>query len=268
MPADEERVAAEGPLRGSATTMREVSYGSAPDQRLDVYLPSEPKNAPVLFVVHGGAWMYGDKATKPVVANKVAHWVPKGYIVVSANYRLSPPDPLQQADDVARALAFAQSQAPQWGGDPSRFVVLGHSSGAHLVSLLAADASVAQKHDAKPWLGTVALDSAAFDVAKIMNRRHFPFYDRVFRDDPAYWRKTSPFHRLQAAPNPMLLVCSNERRMSCIQAQGFADKVAKLSGRAQVLEVALSHREVNEQLGTAGAYTDTVDSFFQSLGLP
>jgi acetyl esterase/lipase len=212
--------------------------------------------------------MKGDKANAAVVENKVAHWVPKGYIVVSTNYRLSPPDPLQQADDVGKALAFAQTEATKWGGDPTRVALLGHSSGAHLVLMLASDPSIAEQHGAKPWLGTVALDSAAFDVEKIMNRQHFAFYDRVFRSDPAYWRSASPIHRLSGTPKPLFLVCSSERRDSCVQARTYAEKVTALGGRADVVPIELTHQECNERLGTAGQYTDAVDSFLQSLGLP
>jgi len=253
---------------GAAEVMRDVAYGPAADHRLDVYLPEAPRKAPVLFLVHGGAWMKGDKAHAAFIANKVAHWVPRGYVVISTNYRLAPPDPLQQADDVGLALAFVQAHAAEWGGDPARVAVIGHSSGAHLVSMLASDPSIATKQGAEPWLGTVALDSAALDVEKIMNRQHFAFYDRVFRSDPAYWRSASPIHRLSAAPQPMFLVCSSERRDSCVQARGFADKVTSLGGRAEVFPVELSHQECNEQLGTAGRYTDAVDTFLQSLGLP
>ena len=253
----------------ASEVMRDVAYGPDRAQTFDVYLPAERKGAPIIFLVHGGAWMKGDKAHAGVVTNKVAHWVGKGYILVSTNYRLSPPDPLQQADDVARALAFAQAQAPSWGGDPARIAVVGHSSGAHLVSLLASDPSFTAKHEAKPWLGTVALDSAAFDVERIMAKQHFAFYDRVFREDPAYWRSCSPIHRLNAAPpNPVFAVCSSDRRESCSQARDYVEKVKGLGGRAEVFPVALSHQEINEQLGLQGHYTSAVDAFLQSLGLP
>ncbi len=250
------------------TVLRDVSYGSEAAQRLDVYAPANATKAPVLFIVHGGAWMYGDKANDGFVSNKVEHWVPRGYVVVSTNYRLQPPHPLQQADDVARALAFAQGQAESWGGDPDRFVLVGHSSGAHLVSLLHADPSVAMQHEAKPWLGAVVLDSAAFDVTRIMTKPHLPFYDRVFADDRSLWQQCSPLHRLKTAPSPLLAVCSSERRQSCMQARAYVEKCNALGGKATVHPVDMTHRELNERLGTAGPYTQTVDSFLQSLGLP
>jgi arylformamidase len=244
-------------------------YGPDPAHKLDVYLPAAPRNAPMLFLVHGGAWMTGDKAAGAVVDNKVAHWVAKGYILVSTNYRLRPIDPLLQADDVGKALAFVQSKAVDWGGDPARLAVIGHSSGAHLVALLAADPLMASKHGARSWLGTLVLDSAALDVEKIMmdpGRR--AFYNRAFRGGPADWRSASPIHRLSSAPTPMFVVCSRRRDDSCTQAEAFAARVKGLNGRAEVLPVSLGHREINEQLGLAGDYTLAVDSFLRSLGLP
>jgi acetyl esterase/lipase len=223
----------------------------------------------VLLIVHGGAWVAGDKATPNVVVNKVARWVPRGYIVVSINYRLLPEaNPIVQAEDVAKALADAQSKARSWGGDSARFVLMGHSSGAHLVALLAADPAMAASHGAKSWLGTIALDSAALDVPRIMRQSHLPLYDRAFGRDAELWKAASPFHRLDAAPAPMLLVCSSRRPLPCGQAQSFADKAVSKGGRATVLPVDMSHAEINKSLGLPGSYTGAVEAFLNSLGLP
>jgi acetyl esterase/lipase len=149
-------------LPPGARAERDVAYGSDPAQRLDLYIPAAASGAPIIVMVHGGAWMLGDKGNSGVVANKVRHWLPKGYIVASANYRMGrPPNAVQQAEDVGRALAFVQQRAGEWGGDGSRVVLMGHSSGAHLVTLLTASAGVAGRAGAKAWLGTVSLDSAA-----------------------------------------------------------------------------------------------------------
>ena len=264
---------AEGPsgpiaLPEGVRVERDIEYGPDASQRMDVYLPLHPAAAPVLFMVHGGAWMVGDKAASNVVTNKMKRWVPKGLIMVCVNYRLSPKaDPVEQANDVAKALAFAQSKAKSWGGDPARFVLMGHSAGAHLVALLAADPNIATRQGAKPWLGTVTLDSAAYDVPRIMEARHFRFYDRVFRDDPDYWRKASPIYRLSSAGTPMMLVCSSLRDDSCPQARSFAEKFREKGGKVTVLPVALSHRDINHDLGLPGDYTDSVESFLRSLGV-
>lgn len=248
---------------------RNLAYGPDPEQTIDVYRPANAQNAPVIFMVHGGGWARGDKEAAGVVNNKVGHWLPKGYIVVSVGYRLVPQvTPMGEAQDVAKALAFAQGKARSWGGDPSRFVLMGHSAGAHLVSLLSAAPSIATNAGAGSWLGTVALDSAAYDVVNIMQQSHFSLYDKAFGNDRQLWSDASPTLRLTHAPVPMLLVCSSRRADSCAQARGFADKATSLGGRVSVFPIDLRHGEINAELGAGGDLTAQVDNFLHSLNLP
>lgn len=274
--ADDERElqeAGEGPaakdLPAGASVQRDLAYGPDARQRLDVYLPAAgvPRSG-VVLMVHGGGWRRGDKAMGSVVTNKAAHWLSQGLVFVSVNYRMLPEaHPLQQAEDVARALAFAQAHAASWQVDPARFVLVGHSAGAHLVALLTADPSIAQHQGAKPWLGAVPLDSAGYDIPKVMQGRHFKLYDEAFGTDAAFWREASPLQRLVPKPAPMLLVCSSKRRVSCPQAEAFAAAAQQAGGRATVLPQALSHREINDQMGLPGRYTDAVDAFLRGVGL-
>lgn len=248
---------------------RELAYGADPQQRLDVYIPAHPKGASIILMVHGGAWTVGDKAASGFVSNKVARYLPRGYVIVAPNYRMPrQPKPLDQADDIARALAFVQVKAPSWGGDPARVLLLGHSAGAHLVSLLTADPRIVTRRSGAPWLGTIALDSAAFDIVEIMQRKHYAFYDRVFGQERALWIEASPFHRLMTAPAPMLIVCSILRDGACPQARAFAAKASGLGGNVTVLPVDLTHAQINKELGQPGRYTAAVDDFMHSLGLP
>lgn len=252
-----------------AVVLRDVAYGHASAQRLDVYKPAHAHAAPVIMMVHGGAWMIGNKSNPGVAGRKQAHWAEKGYVFVSVDYRMLPTaDPFVQAQDVADALAYVQKHAGDWGGDGARVTLVGHSAGAHLVALLAADPSLAYAQGAKAWLGTVALDSAAYNVPRIMTSPHAGFYDRVFGSDEAFWRKVSPLDRLQGKTQPMLLVCSSQRLLSCAQAQAFAKAVNDKGGRAQVLPEALTHGEINAELGGDSDYTRAVDTFLHSLGLP
>ncbi len=245
---------------------RDVAYGDDPMQKMDVYLPPHPKDAPIILMVHGGGWRRGDKAMSGVVLNKVNHWIPKGYIFISINYRLVPKvTPLQEADDVALALAFTQSKAKSWGGNPAHAILMGHSAGAHLVLLVTANPDIAAKQNAKPWLGTIVLDSGAYDVEAIMNQRHFDLYDTAFGKDRALWQAASPTEQLKGKPRPMLLVCSSGRRREIQHAREFAGKVEALGGRTTLLPVDLNHGQINELVGTAGDYTDAIDAFIQSL---
>ena len=99
-------------------------------------------------------------------------------MLISVSYRMLPTDPVEQARDVARALAAAQSRASEWGADREKFILMGHSAGAHLAMLVATARAIAGA--AGPWLGTVSLDSGALDVVSIMERRHLRLYDNAF----------------------------------------------------------------------------------------
>lgn len=254
------------PLPAGTRVVRDVAYGNDPRQRLDVYAPAGAHDAPVILMVHGGGWRRGDKSMSNVVANKVAYWVPRGVVVISVNYRMLPDTPpLEQARDVARALSLAQRRAAEWGGAPDRFVLMGHSAGAHLVSLLAAEPQLAREQGARPWHGTVSLDSASLDVVQTMNGRHFRLYDEAFGSNPADWLAASPLQQMHAAPAPFLAVCSSRRQDSCPQAHTFVAKVRSLGGRGDVLEEDLSHEEINANLGAPSEYTTRVDAFLRSV---
>jgi arylformamidase len=254
-------------LPSGARLLKDIAYGEADAQKMDVYLPAHAEHAPVILMVHGGGWRRGDKAMGNVVENKVARWVAQGFVFISINYRMLPKaDVLTQADDVARALAMAQTKAASWGGDPDKFILMGHSAGAHLVALLDASPARAQALGARPWLGVVVLDSAAVDVEKIMQRRHLRLYDKAFGKDETFWKAASPAQVLQADARPMLLVCSTKRQdQPCEQAYALAVEAAALNVRAEVSEQALSHGDINKRLGLPGDYTDTVERFMGSL---
>src|SRR5262249_26431157 len=110
--------------------------------------------APIIVMVHGGAWCVGDKALKSTTKNKVARWSPKGFLFVSVNYPMITDglNALSQANEVAKAVAFVQNHARDWGGDPARVILMGHSAGAHLVSLVNADGKMRQAYGVKPVL--------------------------------------------------------------------------------------------------------------------
>lgn len=263
----EEAASADMALPQGCKILKDVAYGSDPLQRMDVYLPSHAANAPVIVMVHGGGWRRGDKAASTVVENKVKRWVPMGFIFVSVNYRLLPQaDLLTQADDVARALAAVQAKAAAWGGDAGKIVLMGHSAGAHLVALLTSSPNKAYALGVKPWLGTVVLDSAALNAVQVMQARHYRLYDEAFGRDVEYWKAVSPFYAVSEQARPMLLVCSSIRPDApCTQAQNYAGKARALGLRVELSEQALSHKEVNQNLGLAGGYTEAVEHFMGSL---
>ena len=252
-----------------AAAVRNVAYGADPAQRFDVYLPNNARSAPVVFYVHGGGWANGDK-TNPGLDNKLRYWLPKGYAVISADYRLVPQaQPREQARDVARAVALAQRRAREWNLDPARFVLMGHSAGAHLVALLGADPGLLAEAGARRPLGVVSLDAGALNVPALMSQRRVPrLYRDAFGGERSDWLATSPYHRLDRNALPMLLVCSSTRRFPtspCDEAREFAKKAATLGVDIRVLPEPLDHGGINHDLGLPSDYTATVARYVDGL---
>lgn len=262
-------------LKGPAADRRDVAYGSHAREKLDVFLPKQAAGkppAPIIVMVHGGGWCVGDKSLKSVTANKVDHWVARGFVLVSVNYPMVTDGrrALGQAEDVARAVAFVQRNARDWGGDGSRVVLMGHSAGAHLVSLVNADARMRDRLGVKPVLGTVSIDSGATDVVKqIQGLKAQGAKERFLeafgtREDE--WRQASPYHQLSAGTAPWLGICSTRRPDdSCGQARAFAEKARSLGVRAEVRPYDKGHGPLNGELGEPGSYTSGVDDFIAGL---
>ena len=103
------------PAVAQVPSFANVPYGTHPRQVMDVYLAKAEAPTPLLFFVHGGGWMTGDKANPDFLAKSLEN----GISVVSINYRLitdateakmSPPVK-SCLDDAARALQFVRSKA-------------------------------------------------------------------------------------------------------------------------------------------------------------
>lgn len=155
------------------------------------------------------------------------------------------------------------------GADAHQFVLMGHSAGAHLVSLLAADPTLATRQGAQPWLGTVSLDSAAYDIPQIMAVKHYRFYDKAFGSDPTYWQAASPLQQLKSQKTAFLAICSTQRPdKPCDQARDFVSQAKSLQISASLQPEPLTHKEINQQLGLNNAYTQRVETFLIRLSQP
>jgi acetyl esterase/lipase len=125
---------AEAKAAQRAPTAANVAYGSHERQVLDFYKAESPRPTPVLFFIHGGGWVGGDKRG----VGQLDKYLAAGISVVSINYRyttqaqaagVKPPVewPLR---DAARALQFVRSKAAEWNLDKKRIAASGGSAGA------------------------------------------------------------------------------------------------------------------------------------------
>jgi len=255
-------------VSGEIKVLSDIAYGTHTEQTLDVYIPANAKDAPVILMVHGGAWQnWGDKADKAEVENKIAHWVTQGFILISTNFRALPNvGPVMQAKDVTAALHFSQGKAREWGGSPEKFILMGHSSGAHAVSLVSSNYRMLTENNIIPVLGTVSMDSSAYNiVGRISGPNPSEFYQKIFGLDPDYWQAASPFYALNDKIAPFLAICSTQSATACIEAEKFLKKAKNLGSHTELIAVDLSHEALNSQLGKGSCYTSNVDDFLKKL---
>lgn len=119
----------------------DLAYGPAPWQRLDIYRPPGRGLAklPVLVFFHGGRWSFGSRDMYGFVGDAFAR---RGYVTVVPDYSKYPQVRFPAfVKDGAKALSFISERIADYGGDPGRIVISGHSAGAHIAALLTADRS-------------------------------------------------------------------------------------------------------------------------------
>ena len=118
-----------------------IAYGADPAQELDAYVPTQPaapgEKRPVVVFFYGGSWQNGSRGNYLFVAQALTS---HGYVAVLPDYRKYPQTAFPGfVDDAAAAVRWARDHAPEFGGDPNRLFVMGHSAGAHLAALIATD---------------------------------------------------------------------------------------------------------------------------------
>jgi acetyl esterase/lipase len=230
--------------------------GGTPDQVLDVYAPPAAKDAPVVVYVHGGEWVKGDKSE---VSFKPKFLTERGVVLVSINYRLSgvARHPAQ-ADDVAAAVRWTKKHAADYGGDPARIVLLGHSAGTHLVTLVALDKRPLAKFELEPadLAGVVSWSGSNFDlVAKLAEGGdNAKYIEQNFGKAEAGLRDASPItHVGDAKPMPRFLfgiAGESTRPGGRQQAERMVELIRAAGGRAEAVTLeGKTHFTANHELG-------------------
>jgi len=189
-------------LAPNVKAVRDIVYteGKPEDagkHKLDLYLPTDKTNFPVLFFVHGGSWRSGDRSQYPSFGNRFAKL---GIGVVVQSYRLAPRNPPPaQIEDVAAAFAWTVKNIGAYGGDVTRISIAGHSAGGHLVAELALDPKWLAKYGLTPSaIQAVAALSGVYDVTGL----------EIFGADAQSRRQYSPIEFVtQRAPRFLVTYC-------------------------------------------------------------
>jgi len=213
---------------------KNIAYGSAKRLKLDVYVPrgkETPK--PVVIFFYGGFWREGEKANYRFAAEGLTS---RGFIAVLPDYRLYPEVTFPKfVEDGATAIRFVHDHIAEFGGDPQRIYLMGHSAGAHIAALLTLD---------EHYLNDVGLDRTAICATAALSgpydfipgateRGVFAMVPGQATPDP----KIEPIHFVDGKAPPMLLIHGlRDQTVLPRNATRLAERIRSAGGEARLIE--------------------------------
>jgi acetyl esterase/lipase len=223
---------------------RDIAYGDADRQVMDIYRPEDGPagtsgdksgdksgDAPVVVYFYGGSWKSGSRRNYRFMGEALTR---NGFVVAVPDYRLYPEVRFPEfVEDGARAVRWVSTHAREFGGDPGRIILMGHSAGAHIAALLAFD---------ERYLAREGVPGASL--------RGFVGVAGPYAFDPLAYRSTKPiFSALadtdQARPitfvggeevAALLLHGADDRTVFPQNSRDFAARIRDAGGRVSLLE--------------------------------
>jgi acetyl esterase/lipase len=195
----------------SVAWITDVPYvdGGGPQQQLDLYIPTEQKNMPLVVFIHGGGMEHGDKAGDSLNPNNLQLlW--DGYAMASVNYRLAPAAIWPaQIQDCKAAIRWLKAHAHDYGYDASRIAVMGESAGGQLVAILGTTSGnkifdIGENLDSSSDV-TCVVDLFGPSDLTVLDR-NFSFIGGAPKDHLDLARSASPINYVHGDEPPMLVV--------------------------------------------------------------
>ena len=230
----------------------DIAYGSDPKQRLDVYLPPKSiarvagNRAPVLLFFHGGGFKEGDRAHYGFVAVPYAK---HGIITVVSGYRLAVGGVHYpaQADDAKSAVLWIHKNIAQYGGDPDRIFLSGHSVGATLSGEVGFDRSWLKNEDISPdVIKGIAAVSGEYELRPGANPDYAPTPEIEARASPLrHMGNPAPFAVVACGDMEKGMKSSSESLNEHLLGKGVKTKFVLLNGA--------DHKDTVLAFGTEGS---------------
>jgi acetyl esterase/lipase len=224
------------PLRALSLFEREPSARDVPFTTdgmltLDVYVPAQSDGRgppwPVVVFFYGGAWQKGAKESYRFVGSQLAG---RGFVTVLPDYRLYPDVRFPAfVEDAAAAVSWTFENVSEFGGDPDRVFVMGHSAGAHIASLVHYDERYLQQAGAaRAPCGFVGL-SGPYDFLPLVSPEFQGIFPAPVRDD------SQPVRFVDGTEGPALLVHGvKDDTVEPRNPASLAEAVATAGGEASV----------------------------------
>ncbi len=228
-----------------------LAYAEGPRGKLDVYAPKAPhEGAPLVVFVYGGSWDSGEKALYRFVGAALAS---QGMVVAIPDYRVYPEVRYPAfLEDNARAVRWARDHAHDYGADPGKLFLMGHSAGAYDVAMLGLD---------QRWLAAVGMDPRR-DVRGVIGLSgpydFLPLVDpklKIIFGPPEGLPDTQPINHVDGHAPPFLMV------------QGEADTTVYPKNTRHLAAAILAHGGRAETVFYPGVkHVPTVTSFLPVFG--
>jgi acetyl esterase/lipase len=238
-----------------------VQFGDDPRLKLDVWAPRDRGDAPLPVIVffYGGGWVAGERGEYGFVGRAFAA---RGFVVVIPDYRLVPAVRFPTfVEDGAKAVKWVRDHIAEFGGDPKRIALSGHSAGSYIAAMLALD---------RHFLRDAGVDPAIIRAAALLSGPYdfYPFTEQRGRDALGAWpspRETQPISFVRRDAPPMLLMQGTADTI--VQPRNSKRLAAALKAAGATVELKLypgkSHIDTIKSLsplfrGTTTALADSV----------
>lgn len=178
------------------------------EQKLNVFAPVKGRKLKdVMVFIHGGNWNSGNKRLYSYLGNRFAR---KGIVTVVIDYPLSPKAGYKEmAESVAHSVKWVRDHIEEYGGNPRKIFVSGHSAGGHLASLVSVNNRYFDSIGiSNPIKGTILIDAAGLDMYTYLKQEGLGTgdgYMETFGMDPAQWKEASPIYFLHPEMPSMLI---------------------------------------------------------------
>jgi acetyl esterase/lipase len=184
---------------GTYNAQTNIAYEAGDRHMLDVYVPANAKpSAPMIVFFYGGSWQTGDRKNYLFVGEALAS---RGYIVVVPDYRRYPEVTFPAfMDDAAAAVAWSRAHASDFGANPQRIYLMGHSAGAHIAMLLATDRRYLARYDidTASLAGVIGL-AGPYDFLPLQDATLEAIFPAASRED------SQPINHVDGAEPPIFL---------------------------------------------------------------
>lgn len=231
-----------------------VAYGDLPRQALDIYIPKhhvlannpQPdtskdiagtgttnKGLPVVVFFYGGSWDSGNRGSYKFIGEAMTS---QGFITIIPDYRVYPEVLFPGfMEDPAKAAKWVKEHAAEFGGDPDRIFLAGHSAGAHIAAMLALDTEFLAEQNSKPkdFAGMIGL-AGPYDFLPLKSNRLKTIFGP--EDQRA---KSQPINFVTGNNPPMLLmVGTKDGTVWPRNTYNLAAKIKAAGGPVEVAEFA------------------------------